>query len=137
MEFVELSKYYSVTKEKFLPFAELRKMKPIELTHDLQLVNEFDNVELGKKKTNNFGELLAFYFAVECAQKLNLKKIFGDSQLIINYWTKGIFKADSLPEATISLILKATKNREKFELNGASVEHISGNINPADLGFHK
>ena len=49
MEFVELSKYSSVTKENFLPFAELRKMKPILLTHDLQLVNETDNVEYVKK----------------------------------------------------------------------------------------
>ncbi len=100
-------------------------------------INEFNNVELGKEKTNNYGELLAFYLALECAKKTNSKKIFGDSQLVINYWSKGQFHAEKLSQETISLIQRVIKNRKKFEESGASVEYISGDINPADLGFHK
>nr|WP_241634630.1 ribonuclease H family protein [Fusobacterium gastrosuis] len=100
-------------------------------------VNEFENIELGKEKTNNFGELLGLYLALECAKKLNLKKVLGDSQLVINYWSKGQFQANNLPEETVSLIKKVTENRKKFESNNSEVKYISGDINPADLGFHK
>lgn len=100
-------------------------------------INDFDNIQLTKDKTNNFGELLGLYLALECAKKTNLNKIFGDSQLVINYWSKGQFQANNLNQETISLIKKVTENRKKFELNNASIEHISGDINPADLGFHK
>lgn len=100
-------------------------------------INEFDNIQLTKDKTNNFGELLGLYLALECSKKLNLNKIFGDSQLVINYWSKGQFQAANLSQETISLIKKVTENRKIFELNNASIEHISGDINPADLGFHK
>lgn len=100
-------------------------------------INEFDNIQLTRDKTNNFGELLGLYLALECAKNLNLNKIFGDSKLVISYWSKGQFQADNLNQETISLIKKVAENRKKFELNSASIEHISGDINPADLGFHK
>ncbi|WP_022820261.1 viroplasmin family protein [Fusobacterium russii] len=100
-------------------------------------INKFDNVQLTKNKTNNFGELLGLYLALECAKKLNLNKIFGDSQLVINYWSKGQFQPGNLTQETVSLIKKVTENRKKFELKNFSIEYISGDINPADLGFHK
>lgn len=100
-------------------------------------INEFDNIQLTKDKTNNFGELLGLYLALECAKNLNLNKIFGDSKLVISYWSKGQFQAGNLNQETVSLIKKVTENRRKFEFYNASVEHISGDINPADLGFHK
>lgn len=90
-----------------------------------------------KKKLIIFGELLGLYLALECAKKLNLKKVLGDSQLVINYWSKGQFQANNLPEETVSLIKKVTENRKKFESNNSEVKYISGDINPADLGFHK
>ncbi|MDO4690038.1 MAG: ribonuclease H family protein [Fusobacterium sp.] len=100
-------------------------------------INEFDNIQLTKDKTNNFGELLGLYLALECAKKTNLNKVFGDSQLVINYWSKGQYQENNLAQETISLIKKVAENRKKFEFNNASVEYISGDINPADLGFHK
>ena len=68
---------------------------------------------------------------------MNITKIFGDSQLVINYWSKGKFQAENLPQETISLIKKVMENRKKYELGNATILHISGDINPADLGFHK
>lgn len=100
-------------------------------------INEFENIELGYEKTNNFGELLGLYLALECAKKLNLRKVLGDSQLVITYWSKGQFQANNLAEETISLIKKVVENRRKFELDGSKIEYISGDFNPADLGFHK
>jgi ribonuclease HI len=36
--------------------------------------------------TNNYGELLAFRYALQIAKKEKVKKIFGDSKLVIDYW---------------------------------------------------
>ena len=89
-----------------------------------------------KQATNNFGELLGVYFALEISKKLNIKKIFGDSKLVIDYWSKGVIK-DTVAEETKELAKMVTSLRKEFELNGGTIERVSGDINPADLGFHK
>ncbi|MFA5714585.1 MAG: ribonuclease H family protein [Candidatus Paceibacterota bacterium] len=89
-----------------------------------------------KKVTNNFGELLACKYALKIAIKENIKKIFGDSKLILDYWSKGYIKKE-MPEETIDLADEVKKLRYAFEKEGGKIEHISGGSNPADLGFHK
>lgn len=89
-----------------------------------------------KKVTNNFGELLACKYALEIALKENVNKIFGDSKLILDYWSKGYIKKE-MPEETIDLANEVKQLRYEFEKEGGKIEHISGGSNPADLGFHK
>ncbi|MCX5749174.1 MAG: SPASM domain-containing protein [Candidatus Saganbacteria bacterium] len=48
MEFVDLSRYLPVKGEEILPFSELRKMKPVWLTSDLQIVDEPENMTYAK-----------------------------------------------------------------------------------------
>lgn len=91
---------------------------------------------LGKHVTNNYGELFACFCALQIALKLNIKKVYGDSALIINYWSKGYIKKDALPPATVKLSQKVTTVRKEFEAKGGTIELISGGANPADLGFH-
>lgn len=87
--------------------------------------------------TNNYGELLALKYAVAIAQKQKVKKIFGDSKLVIEFWSKWRMKRKELPEETVELASEVAKAREKFEKKfGGTVERISGAHNPADLGFH-
>jgi len=86
--------------------------------------------------TNNFGELLACKYALQIALKEDIKNIFGDSKLILDYWSKGYIKKE-LPEETISLASEVKKLRYTFEQGGGKMEHISGGSNPADLGFHR
>jgi len=86
--------------------------------------------------TNNFGELLACKYALQIALKEDIKNIFGDSKLILDYWSKGYIKKE-LSEETISLANEVKKLRYNFEKEGGKMEHISGGSNPADLGFHK
>lgn len=100
-------------------------------------VNEFGNIHLGKGKTNNYGELLGLYLAMDIAEKSKCRLILGDSNLVIYYWSKGMYKKDNLPDETVELIEKVVEARRKFEKNGGMVEYISGDYNPADLGFHK
>jgi ribonuclease HI len=87
--------------------------------------------------TNNYGELLAFYYALIIAEKENVKNIFGDSRLVIDYWSKWKAKQKELKKETVDLIHEVAKMRENFEKNGGTVKRISGDHNPADLGFHK
>lgn len=86
--------------------------------------------------TNNFGELTAMKFALKIAAKKNVKKIFGDSRLVIEYWSKGIAKKSGLKKEVYKLIEQVKKARRKFEDGGGHASHISGDRNPADLGFH-
>lgn len=87
--------------------------------------------------TNNYGELLALRYALEVAKKEKVKKIFGDSKLVIDYWSRHRAKRKELPPETVGLLDEVAKMREKFEAAGGSVQRISGGDNPADLGFHR
>jgi ribonuclease HI len=86
--------------------------------------------------TNNYGELLALHYAIEIARKTGIKKIFGDSKLVIEYWSQWKMKRKELPEETIVLAEEVSAARERFEAAGGEVARISGDHNPADLGFH-
>ncbi|MDK2949313.1 MAG: ribonuclease H-related protein [Patescibacteria group bacterium] len=99
-------------------------------------VNERGNYLIKESVTNNFGELLACKFALEIALEKNCKKIFGDSKLILEYWSRGYIKKE-IPEETRKLAQQVKQLRYEFEKNGGEVLHISGGSNPADLGFHQ
>ena len=88
-------------------------------------------------ETNNYGELLACKFALEIAKRKKVKNIFGDSKLVIDYWSLGHVKASNVSEETVELSMDTANLRDKFEKTGGRIEHVSGDINPADLGFHK
>jgi len=87
--------------------------------------------------TNNYGELLALKYALEIAKKEKAKKIFGDSKLVIEYWSQWRMKQKELPEATVTLANEVAKLRETFEKKGGIVARIDGAHNPSDLGFHR
>ena len=86
--------------------------------------------------TNNFGELLACKYALQLAIKDGAKKVFGDSKLVIEYWSKGHIKYE-IGEETVNLAQEVKILRKKFESHGGQIILISGGSNPADLGFHK
>ena len=100
-------------------------------------INEFGNYYVAKHRTNNFGELVGLYAALVFAKKYDIKKIMGDSSLVLDYWSMGRYNAGNLESDTIELIKKVTLMRKKFENRNGIIKKISGDINPADLGFHK
>jgi ribonuclease H-related protein len=87
--------------------------------------------------TNNYGELLACKYALQIATTESVQKIFGDSKLVIEYWSKGYLKKDTVAPKTIELADEVKSLRKKFEKMGGIMSLISGSSNPADLGFHK
>ena len=104
---------------------------------DKSKINEFGNYYLSQGRTNNFGELTGMYAALKYAIKYGIFKICGDSSLVLDYWSKGICNKEDLEDDTVKLIEKVTLLRKKFEEKNGKVEKISGDVNPADLGFHK
>ena len=78
----------------------LDKISPSALKELLKdttwIKNEFGNIQFETKKTNNFGELIGFYFALNCAKLLKYNLILGDSRLVIDYWSLGLFHENNL-----------------------------------------
>jgi ribonuclease HI len=91
-----------------------------------------DNAEA----TNNYGELLALKYALTIARAEKIQKIFGDSKLVIEFWSQWKIKRKDVAPATVELADEVSELRESFEDEGGTVERISGDHNPADLGFH-
>lgn len=100
-------------------------------------INRFGKHHLGDDVTNNYGELLGLKHALLIAKKTRVKKIFGDSKLVIDYWSQWRIKRKELPEETVELADEVAELREAFEVSGGEVVRIGGGENPADLGFHK
>jgi len=55
-------------------------------------VNQFGKYGLYRDVSNNYGELLACSYALQIALKANIEKIYGDSKLVLDYWSKGCIK---------------------------------------------
>ena len=100
-------------------------------------INPFGKHVLSEDVTNNYGELLACNLALQIALKTKVQKIFGDSKLVLDYWSKGYIKSGEAPPKTVQLSRAIEKLRTEFEGKGGRLEYISGEDNPADLGFHK
>ncbi|MDP3892062.1 RNase H1/viroplasmin domain-containing protein, partial [Nocardioides sp.] len=53
-----------------------------------------------------------------CSCGENIKKVFGDSKLVIDYWSKWRFKRNDLPEETVELAENVSRLRSDFEKRG-------------------
>lgn len=90
-------------------------------------------------KTNNFGELFGCLCALRAARKLGVRKVCGDSALVLDYWSKGHVtkeKRESDP-ALLELAQRTHSERRAFEAAGGRLIKVPGALNPSDLGFHR
>ena len=102
-------------------------------------ITEFGTVLLSKGRTNNYGELMGCFLAIRIAEKLGRDLILGDSNLVLDYWSKGRVNVDTAsrdPDLTV-LVKKTAAARRRFEASGGRFKHVPGGLNPADLGFHR
>lgn len=102
------------------------------------LINEHGNINLGENVSTLYGELYAFYLALLIVNiSEEYKAIAGDniSALKCYYeeYNKNNFSHHELDLINAILKLK-DKINNKFKLE---IFYVSGNINPADLGFHR
>ncbi len=115
--------------------------KGIDLLHKAvaaDALNRFGKHRVGDAAaTNNYGELLAFRFALEIAMETGVKRVFGDSKLVIDYWSRRKIKRKEIAPETVALADEVAALRDRFEDAGGAVMRIPGDDNPADLGFHR
>ncbi len=89
------------------------------------------------EKTNNYGELYACYLALNiCLDAKYVTTIYGDSSLVLNYWSKNIINRRKVSRETVYLSKKVSELRKEYEDMGGKLKFISGKLNPADLGYH-
>ncbi len=100
------------------------------------LINRHGKHLITRNVTNNYGELLACKYALELALRERIHHVYGDSKLVIDYWSKGYIK-DEVAAETIDLALEVVRLRREFEQKEGILDRVSGDDNPADLGFHK
>lgn len=103
------------------------------------LVVKFNDV---KSAQHNGAELVAMLIALRMAtaNPSLIKSIFGDSSLLIDYWSVGRVNKNTLEKMDASkrkMITECVTLRSQFEKGGGKIYQISGNDNPADLGFHR
>lgn len=99
-------------------------------------ITKFGTLHLKNKETNNYGELLACKYALEIALRDNKRAVYGDSRLVIEYWSRGFVKKNEVLNDTMKLAGQVADLKKRFELCGGTLNRISGDDNPADLGFH-
>jgi len=109
----------------------------LDLVLEKKQISKHGTLLLHKGATNNYGELLACKYALGIALKTGVKKVFGDSKLVIEFWSSGFAKRSALPVETIALVDEVADLRDAFEDVGGKIERVSGSDNPADLGFHR
>jgi ribonuclease HI len=122
----------NVTDRKGVPLAHLAA--PEEGT-----VTPQGTVVLGRARTNNYGELYACLLALRAATRLGSRHLFGDSRLVLDYWSRGHVSADKRARdpALAALAGRVCAAREAFEDDGGELAHVPGGRNPADLGHHR
>ena len=78
--------------------------------------------------------------ALRIANLENIDEIYCDSQLLVDYWSKGYINPKTkrtMDTRKLAYILECSELRRKFELKGGKITKIFGNVNKADFGFHK
>ena len=105
------------------------------------LISKFDDVT---SQQNNGAELLAMLGALifSTSQPTTVQSriiIHSDSQLIVDYWSKGLVNkktAAKMDKRKREVIDRCAQLRAIFERNKGQIRKISGDDNPADLGYH-
>ncbi len=99
----------------------------------------FGTIRLSPGRTNNYGELLGCYYALKVARRLGLRRVLGDSALVLDYWSKNHLSADkrATDPDLAKLAAMTARERKAFEAGGGTLSHVPGGRNPADLGFHR
>jgi ribonuclease HI len=97
------------------------------------------NLVLGRLRSNNYGELMACYLALQAALKLGSSSVFGDSSLVLDYWSLGRVSAAKRAEDPdlARLATRTASQRSDFEQRGGTLGRVPGGLNPADLGYHR
>lgn len=103
---------------------------------------KFDDVET---QQNNAAELLSAVAGLRIALHLirnnyQIQYVFSDSKLIVEYWSNGMIRKETamkMDPVKLRYVNELVALKKLFTEMGGSLYRISGDSNPADLGYHK
>ena len=104
-------------------------------THNNRIVYEVNFTDVALQQ-NNGAELLAMTIGLCIAIYYDVKVIYSDSTLVIDHWSTKISNKIKCPLKQ-KLHFFCVQIATKFRNSGGEIKYIKGNLNPADLGFHK
>lgn len=106
--------------------------------HSNLLINEFGNINLGNNVSTLYGELYAFYLALLIVDSSTYyKAIAGDNINALKCYFES-HNTKNFSHYELDLINAILKLKEKInEKINLEIFYVSGDINPADLGFHR
>ena len=122
---LDLCKDFNISKEK------------LHRTERYVIKVKFNDVA---SQQNNGGELLALVVGLRISLKEGFKEIKIDSDLLFKWWSIGKVNPKTFQKMDLQkkkYIEECVSLRKEFEKKGGQIIKISGNINKADLGFHK
>ncbi len=101
-------------------------------------ITRYGTVQLSPGRTNNYGELLACLLAIRVARRMGAPLVCGDSRVVLDHWSRGHVRNDLVENDPdfARLVQMVASERAAFEAAGGAFRHVSGDRNPADLGFH-
>ena len=88
---------------------------------------------------NNGAELMALVAAMRIALCINCKVVASDSELLVSWWSKRLDtkKIGLMDPRKVQYVNELILLRKELEIRGGQLLKISGDNNPADLGYHK
>src|SRR3989344_7849113 len=110
----------NVTDEKGRSLLPELRPKPI--------LNKFGKLPAPKGATNNYGELLACKLAMAIALRKKLRKVFGDSRLVLDDRARGLVRKEVTPK-TRKLAAEVAAIRPAFEEKGGESGRMSCGYN--------
>lgn len=101
------------------------------------IISKFNDVA---SQQNNGAELLAFLAALRISSvDPSISIICSDSKLLVSYWSVRLKDStrNKMDPRKARCIDDVIQLRRLFETRGGKIVKVSGDNNPADLGFHK
>lgn len=125
--------YYGLLQDMTLRYEDL------PVGRRVVIIAKFDDV---KTQQNNGAELLAMVAGLRIANyffanNYPISSILSDSQLITEYWSKKITSGKSFSPVKEKYIKECIELRKIYESYGGNIIKIAGDVNKADLGWHK
>jgi hypothetical protein len=125
----------NLTFLKTVDFLNEFRIKPHTVKGRKRMIYEVGFTDVVSQQ-NNGAELVAMCIGLILAIEYDYKRIYSDSKLLIDHWTRkpSLKIEDPFKRQIQHLVVEL---RADFVNRGGQVLYVPGDSNPADLGYHR